>query len=139
MGLVYTGEVTHLRGHSDTVISMAACKPFSIIVTGSKDKTAIIWDTNRYSWQLLATPTSVIDWLQVLSCNGMICSCVQAVLCELPTQARWAGHSSGHQPHPGGHCHCLYPQATQALNQYVLTTLTHTPHASKTYRLLRSD
>ena len=51
MGLAHDGrgggEVTHLRGHNDAVICMVACKPFSIVVTGSKDRTAIIWDTNR--------------------------------------------------------------------------------------------
>ena len=45
--LDYLGEVVHLRGHDGSVNCLAACKPFSIIVTGSVDKTAIIWDTNR--------------------------------------------------------------------------------------------
>ena len=47
--LSYRGSVRHLRGHDGPISCLAACKPYSIVVTGSADKTAIIWDTNRYS------------------------------------------------------------------------------------------
>ena len=46
--LKYRGTVRHLCGHDGPVNCLAACKPYSIVVTGSSDKTAIIWDTNRY-------------------------------------------------------------------------------------------
>ena len=45
--LKYSGSVRHLRGHGGPINCLAACKPYSIVVTGSSDKTAIIWDTNR--------------------------------------------------------------------------------------------
>lgn len=45
--LSYTGEVTHLRGHTGPVNSLVSCKPYSIVVSGSADCTCIIWDTNR--------------------------------------------------------------------------------------------
>ena len=46
--LKYSGKVRHLRGHDGPIHCLAACKPYSIVVTGSSDKTAIIWDTNRF-------------------------------------------------------------------------------------------
>lgn len=45
--LRYHGKVRHLRGHDGAINCLAACKPFSVVVTGSSDRTAIIWDTNR--------------------------------------------------------------------------------------------
>ena len=47
-GLGYTGKAVHLRGHDGPINCMVACKPFSIVVTGSADKSCIVWDTNRY-------------------------------------------------------------------------------------------
>ena len=47
ISLKYTGKVRHLRGHDGPINCLAACKPYSVVVTGSSDKTAIIWDTNR--------------------------------------------------------------------------------------------
>ncbi|KAI5118373.1 hypothetical protein M0805_008701 [Coniferiporia weirii] len=39
---------THiLRAHSAAVVCVAACRPWSIIVSGSEDGTAVIWDLNR--------------------------------------------------------------------------------------------
>ena len=46
--LKYSGKVKHLRGHDGPIHCLAACKPYSIVVTGSSDRTAIIWDTNRF-------------------------------------------------------------------------------------------
>lgn len=43
----YTGEVVQLRGHVGPVTSLCVCRPFAIAVSGSADRTAIIWDTNR--------------------------------------------------------------------------------------------
>ncbi|KAJ1025084.1 hypothetical protein NDA18_004368 [Ustilago nuda] len=36
-----------LRGHDDAVLCVAASSAWSVIVTGSKDKTSIVWDLNR--------------------------------------------------------------------------------------------
>ena len=46
--LAFSGGVTHLRGHEGQITCLAACRPYSIVVTGSVDKTCIIWDTNRF-------------------------------------------------------------------------------------------
>ena len=46
-GLSYAGKAVHLRGHDGPINCMVACKPFSIVVTGSADRTCILWDTNR--------------------------------------------------------------------------------------------
>lgn len=45
--LAYSGKVHHLRGHDGSVTCLVACKPYSIVVSGSTDGTCIIWDTNR--------------------------------------------------------------------------------------------
>ena len=45
--LHYTGKVVTLRGHDGAIVCMAACRPYSMVVTGSSDRTCIIWDTNR--------------------------------------------------------------------------------------------
>jgi WD40 repeat protein len=36
-----------LRGHSDKVLCLSASRSYSILVSGSEDGTAIIWDINR--------------------------------------------------------------------------------------------
>ena len=36
-----------LRGHDDAVLCVAASSAWSVVVTGSKDRTAIVWDLNR--------------------------------------------------------------------------------------------
>ena len=42
------GAKENLLGHSDAITSICACRPYSIVVTGSKDSLAIVWDLNRY-------------------------------------------------------------------------------------------
>lgn len=46
----YKNKVVRLKGHDGAIITMAACRPFSIVVTGSIDRTCIIWDTNRLAY-----------------------------------------------------------------------------------------
>ena len=36
-----------LYGHGGAVTAMCVCKPYSVLVTASRDNTAIIWDLNR--------------------------------------------------------------------------------------------
>lgn len=36
-----------LHGHKDAITCIEVCKAFSIVVSGSCDSTAIIWDLNR--------------------------------------------------------------------------------------------
>ena len=57
-GLSYTGKAVHLRGHDGPINCMMACKPFGIVVTGSADRTCIVWDTNRFE-------KSFVQWICV--------------------------------------------------------------------------
>lgn len=41
----------HLYGHTAEVTSLFVCKPYSIMISVSKDGTCIIWDLNRYKYR----------------------------------------------------------------------------------------
>lgn len=44
----------HLYGHTAEVTSLFVCKPYSILISVSKDGTCILWDLNRsacVAWQ----------------------------------------------------------------------------------------
>lgn len=41
------GSRVRLHGHKDYITCMKLCQAFSIVVSGSWDTTAIIWDLNR--------------------------------------------------------------------------------------------
>ncbi len=47
MTLDIIGAKENLLAHSDAISNIAVCRPFSIVVTGSCDCTAVIWDLNR--------------------------------------------------------------------------------------------
>lgn len=38
----------HLYGHTDGVTGLFVCKPYSILISASRDGTCIIWDLNRF-------------------------------------------------------------------------------------------
>lgn len=40
----------HLYGHTAEITSLFVCKPYSIMISVSKDGTCIIWDLNRYKY-----------------------------------------------------------------------------------------
>ena len=42
-----TGSAQRLYGHNDVITALHVCKPFSVMVSASHDKTLIIWDLNR--------------------------------------------------------------------------------------------
>ncbi|XP_046848177.1 lysosomal-trafficking regulator-like [Xenia sp. Carnegie-2017] len=46
-GLVISGRKIRLQGHQASIICLEICSAFSIVVSGSEDGTAIIWDLNR--------------------------------------------------------------------------------------------
>lgn len=71
--LAFSGGVTHLRGHEGQITCLAACRPYSIVVTGSVDKTCIIWDTNRLSYvNTLAGHEGVLSVIATSSTLGDI-------------------------------------------------------------------
>ena len=37
----------HLYGHTDEVTGLFVCKPYSILISVSRDGTCILWDLNR--------------------------------------------------------------------------------------------
>lgn len=37
----------HLYGHTAEVTSLFVCKPYSVLISVSKDGTCILWDLNR--------------------------------------------------------------------------------------------
>ena len=62
------GAKENLLGHSDAITSICACRPYSIVVTGSKDSLVIVWDLNRYAmsyWKakicVLMSFTNLVD------------------------------------------------------------------------------
>lgn len=78
------GRVTILRGHDGPVTCMAACRPYSIVVTGSMDKTCIIWDTNRICFvNSLGTHESAIGIIATSPTLGDI-----ATVCSNTLQAQ---------------------------------------------------
>ena len=46
-GIEVLGSRVRLHGHKDSVTCIELCQAFSIVVSGSCDTTAIIWDLNR--------------------------------------------------------------------------------------------
>ncbi|SGY50147.1 BQ5605_C001g00859 [Microbotryum silenes-dioicae] len=77
-GEVQFQQVECLRGHSDQVVCLAASRPYSIVVSGSDDKTAIIWDLNRQrvsergfvSLRLVQHPSNSVCPPLVRACSG---------------------------------------------------------------------
>ncbi|KAJ7352935.1 endosome to lysosome transport via multivesicular body sorting pathway [Desmophyllum pertusum] len=49
-GIEVLGSRVRLHGHKDFITCIEVCQAFSIVVSGSCDKTAIIWDLNRLSY-----------------------------------------------------------------------------------------
>ena len=41
------GQPQHLYGHSDEITALHVSRPYSIMVSASRDATCIIWDLNR--------------------------------------------------------------------------------------------
>lgn len=42
----------HLYGHTGEVTSLFVCKPYSILISVSKDGTCILWDLNRSAYSV---------------------------------------------------------------------------------------
>uniref|UniRef100_A0A8C6ZLT9 Uncharacterized protein n=1 Tax=Nothoprocta perdicaria TaxID=30464 RepID=A0A8C6ZLT9_NOTPE len=71
-----------LYGHTQAVTCLAASVTYSIIVSGSDDKTCIIWDLNQltYTVQLPAHETS-ISAVAINDSTGDVVSCAGSSLC----------------------------------------------------------
>ncbi|XP_055601256.1 WD repeat and FYVE domain-containing protein 3 [Uranotaenia lowii] len=65
-----------LHGHTDAVTSLATSTAFNIIVSGSKDKSAIIWDLSRYKYvRPLLNHVSVVAAVNINELTGEIATC----------------------------------------------------------------
>lgn len=65
-----------LKGHTDTVTTIAASKTYSVLVTGSNDKTAIIWDVNRKKYiQSLTGHENGVQKICINDTTGDIITC----------------------------------------------------------------
>ncbi|KAI7869795.1 WD40-repeat-containing domain protein, partial [Spinellus fusiger] len=70
-----------LRGHTSVIITLTASRAYSILVSGSEDKTAIIWDLNRmkYVRSLMGHENSV-QLVRVNNSTGDIITCSGHIL-----------------------------------------------------------
>ncbi|XP_058837027.1 WD repeat and FYVE domain-containing protein 3-like [Topomyia yanbarensis] len=65
-----------LHGHTDAVTSLAASTAYNIIVSGSKDRSAIIWDMSRYKYvRQLSNHVGVIAAVNINELTGDIATC----------------------------------------------------------------
>ncbi|OAD02252.1 hypothetical protein MUCCIDRAFT_143984 [Mucor lusitanicus CBS 277.49] len=65
-----------LKGHSSAVTTIAASRTYSILVTGSEDKTAIIWDLNRKQYvKTLDGHENGVQIIRINDTTGDIITC----------------------------------------------------------------
>ncbi|KAF7722919.1 hypothetical protein EC973_002599 [Apophysomyces ossiformis] len=65
-----------LRGHSAPVTSITSSRSYSILVSGSEDKTAIVWDLNRMQYvRTLNGHESSVDIVRINDTTGDIITC----------------------------------------------------------------
>lgn len=63
----------HLYGHTEEITSLFVCKPYSILISVSRDGTCIIWDLNRLCYvQSLAGHKSPVTAVSASETSGDI-------------------------------------------------------------------
>jgi len=80
-----------LRAHSDRVVSVAACRAWSIIASGSQDGSVVIWDLNRATYVRTIwthkensrenNEAFCVRHVSINDSTGYIASCSSAKLC----------------------------------------------------------
>ncbi|XP_065652118.1 WD repeat and FYVE domain-containing protein 3 isoform X2 [Hydra vulgaris] len=72
-----------LYGHHGKVLSIAFSKPFNIIVSGSTDKSCIIWDMQKllYTRRLNLPSGSSVNCISINHVTGDIVTCAGTILC----------------------------------------------------------
>ncbi|KAI8967891.1 WD40-repeat-containing domain protein [Mycotypha africana] len=64
------------RGHTSVVNTVASSRAYGILVSGSDDKTAIIWDINRKQYvRSLSNHENGVDIVQINNTSGDIITC----------------------------------------------------------------
>ncbi|XP_022782202.1 lysosomal-trafficking regulator-like isoform X2 [Stylophora pistillata] len=71
-GMEVLGSRVRLHGHKDYITCMELCQAFSIVVSGSRDKTAIIWDLNRLSYVRCLEHSNTVASLAISKTTGDI-------------------------------------------------------------------
>ncbi|XP_043535949.1 lysosomal-trafficking regulator isoform X1 [Chiloscyllium plagiosum] len=70
----------HLFGHTDEVTSLCVCKPYSILISVSKDGTCIIWDLNRLCYVQSLTghksPVTAVSASETTGDSATVCDSV---------------------------------------------------------------
>nr|XP_012593737.1 lysosomal-trafficking regulator isoform X3 [Microcebus murinus] len=80
----------HLYGHTEEITSLFVCKPYSILISVSRDGTCIIWDLNRLCYvQSLAGHKSPVTAVSASETSGDI-----ATVCDSGDLAVLAGGGS---------------------------------------------
>ncbi|KAI9471034.1 MAG: WD40-repeat-containing domain protein [Benjaminiella poitrasii] len=70
-----------LKGHTSTITSIAVSRSYRILVTGSEDKTAIIWDLNRKQYvRSLIGHESGVQSIHINDTTGDIITCSGHIL-----------------------------------------------------------
>ncbi|TDL19109.1 beach-domain-containing protein [Rickenella mellea] len=87
---------THImHGHTRPVVCISACRPWSIIVSGSEDGTAAIWDLNRATYVRSiwhekdgAEGPTAVSLVAINASTGLIATCSSNTLCLHTINAR---------------------------------------------------
>jgi WD40 repeat protein len=86
--------ISHImRVHTDEVICVAASRPWSLVVSGSKDGSAALWDLNRgvyvrSIWHAEAGSQMPVDLVAINDSTGYIATCSRLKLCLHTINAR---------------------------------------------------
>ncbi|XP_072138983.1 WD repeat- and FYVE domain-containing protein 4 isoform X2 [Mobula birostris] len=65
-----------LHGHTEAVTSLAVCLPYNVIVSGSRDRTCIIWDFNTLTYlSQLQQHEAAVSTVSINSITGDIATC----------------------------------------------------------------
>lgn len=88
----------HLYGHTGEVTSLFVCKPYSILISVSKDGTCILWDLNRSVRVCLFVCDEKSKVVLFATCS--LCVVSQLLLCRLQALLR----SKSHRPQKPGDC-----------------------------------
>lgn len=82
-----------MRVHTDQVICVAASRPWSLVVSGSKDGSAALWDLNRgvyvrSIWHTECDREIPVDLVAINDSTGYIATCSKLKLCLHTINAR---------------------------------------------------
>lgn len=65
-----------LHGHTDAVTCLAASSQYNMIVSGSRDGTAIVWDMSRFTFvRQLSDHVGLVAAVSINDLNGDIATC----------------------------------------------------------------